>query len=46
MAILVLTSHFYDNRSLESDSESINYTISKILGGHWFMMSDSQLGDE
>ena len=46
MAILVLTSHFYDNRSLETDSDSINYTISKILGGHWFMMSDEQIGDE
>lgn len=36
MAILVLTSHFYDKRSLECDSVSINYTISSILGSHWF----------
>ena len=46
MAILVLTSHFYDNRSLETDNELINYTISKILGSHWFRMSDAQMGDE
>ena len=43
MAVLVLTAHFYDNRSLETDSESLNYTISKLLGLHWFMMSDGQL---
>lgn len=36
MAILVLTSHFYDKRTLETDSISINYTIASILGSHWF----------
>ena len=43
MAVLVLTAHFYDNRSLEANSESLNYTIGKLLGLHWFLMSDGQL---
>ena len=45
MAVLVLTAHFYDNRSLDTDSETVNYTISKLLGNHWYYMGDSQLGD-
>lgn len=45
MAVLVLTAHFYDNRSLEADTEALNYTISKLLGNHWFYMSDGQLGE-
>lgn len=43
MATLVLTAHFYDNRSLETDTETLNYTIGKMLGLHWFYMSDSQM---
>lgn len=43
MAVLVLTAHFYDNRSLEADTESLNYTIGKLLGLHWYLMSDEQL---
>lgn len=43
MAVLVLVGHFYDHRSLETDSDVINYTIDKILGTHWFYMSDSQM---
>ena len=45
MAVLVLMAHFYDNRSLETDTETLNYTISKMLGSHWYYMSDSQLGE-
>ena len=45
IAVLVLTAHFYDNRSLETDSENINYTIEKILGCHQYYMSDKQLGE-
>lgn len=45
MAVLVLTAHFYDNRSLEADTEALNYTIGKLLGNHWFYMSDGQLGE-
>ena len=45
MAVLVLMAHFYDNRSLDTDSETVNYTISKLLGNHWYYMGDSQLGD-
>ena len=45
MATLVLMAHFYDNRSLEADTEVLNYTIGKLLGLHWFYMSDSQLGE-
>ena len=45
MAVLVLTAHFYDNRSLEADTEALNYTIGKLLGNHWFYMSDEQLGE-
>lgn len=43
MAVLVLTAHFYDNRSLETDTESLNYTIGKLLGLHWYYASDTQL---
>lgn len=43
MAILVLTSHFYDNRTLETDTTEVNYTIGKTLGTHWYYMSDSAL---
>lgn len=43
MATLVLMAHFYDNRSLETDTETLNYTIGKMLGAHWFYMSDSQM---
>ena len=45
MAVLVLMAHFYDNRSLETDTETLNYTISKMLGSHWYYMSGSQLGE-
>lgn len=45
MAALIITAHFYDNRSLETDNENINYTIDKILGCHKFYMSDKQLGE-
>ena len=45
MAVLVLTAHFYDNRTLEADTESLNYTIGKLLGLHWYYMSDSQVGE-
>ena len=45
MAVLVLMAHFYDNRSLETDTETLNYTISKMLGSPWYYMSDSQLGE-
>lgn len=45
MAVLVLTAHFYDNRSLETDTDSLNYTIGKLLGSHWFYSSDEQLGE-
>ena len=45
MAVLVLMAHFYDNRSLETDTETLNDTISKMLGSHWYYMSDSQLGE-
>ena len=45
MAVLVLMAHFYDNRSLETDTETLNYTISNMLGSHWYYMSDSQLGE-
>lgn len=45
MAVLVLMAHFYDNRSLEADTESLNYTIGKLLGVHWFYMSDNQVGE-
>ena len=43
MAVLVLMAHFYDNRTLEADTESLNYTIGKLLGLHWYYMSDSQM---
>lgn len=43
MAILVLTSHFYDNRTLETDTTEVNYTVGKLLGTHWYYMSDSAL---
>lgn len=45
MAVLIIMAHFYDNRSLEADTETLNYTIGKLLGNHWFYMSDSQLGE-
>ena len=45
MAVLVIMAHFYDNRSLETDTETLNYTISKMLGSHCYYMSDSQLGE-
>lgn len=45
MAVLILMAHFYDNRSLETDTETLNYTIGKLLGTHWFYMSDSQFGE-
>ena len=45
MAVLVLMAHFYDNRTLEADTESLNYTIGKLLGLHWYYMSDSQIGE-
>ena len=43
MAILVLTSHFYDNPTLETDTTEVNYTIGKLLGTDWYYMSDSAL---
>ena len=45
MAVLVIMAHFYDNRSLETDTETLNYTISKMLGSHWYYISNSQLGE-
>lgn len=45
MAVLVLMGHFYDNRSLETDTETLNYTIGKMLASHKYYMSDSQLGE-
>ena len=33
----------YDRRTREADSGVIDYTITKILGSHWYYMSDSQL---
>ena len=45
MAVLVIMAHFYDNRSLETDTETLNYTISKMLGSHWNYMSDKKMGE-
>ena len=43
LCVLVIMAHLYDHRTLEADSDVIDYTISKILGCHWFMLSDKQL---
>ena len=43
LCVLVIMAHLYDHRTLEADSDIIDYTISKILGCHWYYMSDNQL---
>lgn len=43
LCVLIIMAHLYDHRTLEADSDVIDYTISKILGCHWFMLSDKQL---
>lgn len=43
LCVLVLTAHLYDHRTLEADTDIIDYTISKMLGASWYYMSDSQL---
>ena len=43
MAILVLVSHFYDNRTLEANSSEINFTLEKLLGLHWYYVGDQTM---